>query len=455
MAARQSQLPHEQQIEALHNAWQSALEAQHAAEESRERLLFIANASAALSEALDVNVILQRIADVAVPHISDYCIIDLIDEETGNLERAVVSCRDTSLTERINADAVHSLNDAEIQHPVRQALHTARTMVVQEASEIDEQASAAESALAAWLSDLRILSCIITVLQARERVFGVMIFAITDPNRRYHPDDLIMAEDVTHRVAHALDNALLFQRAEEALKERDRYLSVASHELRSPLTVVSGFGALMLRQLKAPEPNIVKLRMLGQELQRGVERLEMLTDGLLASSSIEQGFTNAGISKLDLTALMETLLVDIRAACAEDQYRRIVFNAPPAVIGYWNGPSLERAFSNVLSNALKYSPSDVDVRVRIVRDDEMVTIQVSDRGIGMSKEEQAHLFSPFVRGQVARKTATGTGLGLYITKQVVDRHGGDIAIESTAGEGSTVTIRLPLDASHPPVQQAD
>ena len=223
------------------------------------------------------------------------------------------------------------------------------------------------------------------------------------------------------------------------------YLSMASHELRSPLTVVSGFGALILRQISAPEPDLERIEMLGRELKLGVERLELLTDGLLASASLQAGLLDGSFGPVDLSALVGGLLTSINSTSERVDDRTITFDGPDSIIGNCDAESIERAVHNLVSNALKYSPEGGNVHVWVYSDADVAAISVRDEGIGMSEEEQAELFSPFVRGRAARETAQGSGLSLYITKQIVEQHHGEIDVESQPGVGSTFTIRLPLN----------
>ncbi|MDQ3524863.1 MAG: ATP-binding protein [Chloroflexota bacterium] len=123
--------------------------------------------------------------------------------------------------------------------------------------------------------------------------------------------------------------------------------------------------------------------------------------------------------------------------------RDIVFDAPQAVDGLWDPVRIDHVVTNLVSNALKYSPAGGEVRVRIVEDDNWVQLDVTDSGIGIPADEQDLLFEPFARGSNTGENIAGSGLGLYIANRIVQRHGGTIAIQSALGTGTTVTARLP------------
>jgi signal transduction histidine kinase len=122
----------------------------------------------------------------------------------------------------------------------------------------------------------------------------------------------------------------------------------------------------------------------------------------------------------------------------------LTLDAAGPVVGRWDPDRLDQVLTNLVSNALKYSPEGGEVRVGVRRDDGEAALTVSDQGIGIPPAERATLFEPFARGAAARRIAEGTGLGLSIAATIVARHGGTIACESEVGVGSTFTVRLPL-----------
>lgn len=426
-------------VQRVRESWASEVDARQNAEQAYRHLGFLNQANYTLNQSLDFNTTLKNIASIVVPRVSDCCIVHLLDEDRGILRRAVVVSQDPSIADSLNHQPVEHDRDNDADQLYR-AMYTGSAIVVR-----DQDQATGTGDLFTQFREAGIRSSVITTLRSRDRVLGTMTFASTDPARTYLPGDLLMAEALAFSAGQAVDNALLYQRAEEASKVRDRYLSMASHELRSPLTVVSGFAALILRQLAAEDLDVERIRMLGHELQRGVDRLEMLTDGLLASASLQGSLPESSFVQLDLSALVQDLLTSMNATPELIGDHSVTFDAPESLRGYWDPESLERALFNIVSNALKYSPDQRNVHVSVSTDGDTAAISVRDEGIGMSEDEQAELFSPFVRGRVARETAQGTGLGLYITRQIVEQHRGTIDVESQPGEGSTFTIRLPLN----------
>lgn len=427
-------------LERLRRSWEAAVDARKGSERSRHRLEVLAEASRVLGQSLDVDTTLESVAELPVPGIADCCVVTVIDEEHDVLNHAAVACKDQTIADTLRQTMSDHLGVADTDSPVRAAVSSGHTVVVHDFNTDRPDVSP----FVGWLKGAGVVSCMATPLRARDHVFGTLTLALADNHRLFEPDDLLMAEELAQRGAQALDTALLFRQAQEASKVRERYLAMASHELRSPLTVVSGFGRLLIRNLSQPEPDLEKTMAIGHELQVGLDRLELLTEGLLAVSSMHEKPDLQELAGVDLVRLVNGIVRQAQSVVEDTVDRVIHLESPPALVGRWNGENLERAVSNLLSNALKYSPADrpVSITVRKEAGDAVVTVQ--DDGIGMTSDELEDLFTPFMRGHRARKAAMGTGLGLYITKQIVDQHHGEIDVQSEPGAGTTMRMRLPL-----------
>jgi signal transduction histidine kinase len=214
--------------------------------------------------------------------------------------------------------------------------------------------------------------------------------------------------------------------------------------LKTPLTSLVGFMQLLQRQLDRPVPDHERFRRYVAQCRQQTDRLRSLVDDLLIASRSQQGRLDLRPERFDLVALA----VEIAERCAYMPERtaehRLVLEAPAPVEGTWDRDRLDQVLTNLVSNALKYSPAGGTVLVRVERRDEEVEVTVGDEGLGISPEEQGALFQPFVRAAATNEQVGGTGLGLYIVRQIVEAHGGSAALESAVGKGTTVTVRLPL-----------
>lgn len=232
--------------------------------------------------------------------------------------------------------------------------------------------------------------------------------------------------------------------AEEAVCVREQFLSIASHELKTPLTTLKVTLQLLDRQFRQPDPDRNRVKTHLSRLWEQFDRLETLVEELLDASRIQQGRLDLRPESIDLVSLVEQVVDRFEYAPERKPEHQIVLEAEAAIVGSWDPSRLDQVVTNLVSNALKYSPEGSEVRVSLQRSDSHAMLMVSDQGIGIAAEDRKRLFQPFVRSDVVRGNVSGTGLGLYITARIVEQHGGDILVQSEPGNGSTFTIRLPL-----------
>ncbi|OJT21304.1 histidine kinase [Archangium sp. Cb G35] len=240
----------------------------------------------------------------------------------------------------------------------------------------------------------------------------------------------------------------------EAVRLREEFLSVASHELRTPLTPLKGFAALTLSRMEKGGDFPERERTLKalRSMARQTDRLTRLVDDLLDTSRIQAGRFELERAPLDLLPLVREVIE--RFELRGNEGLRFVLEAPTqAVEGIWDGPRLEQVITNLLANAVRYSPQGGTVRVSFHLSPEAVELQVRDEGIGIPSESIALLFQPFARASNATaRHFGGLGLGLFICREIVQRHGGTIWAESPGAQlGSCFHVRLPREAPAAPV----
>jgi two-component system OmpR family sensor kinase len=228
---------------------------------------------------------------------------------------------------------------------------------------------------------------------------------------------------------------------------KDDFVSNVSHELRTPLTTISGYLEMVAEEFEGEmEPR--HERML-EATRRNVGRLKQLIDDLLALSKAETRTTV--LDPVDLAVLVREAVTDVRITAARRGIHLIV-TAPDEVVPVLaDRAMLHRAFLNVLSNAVKFSRDGGDVTVDITSSEHLVEVAITDLGIGIPSAEIDRLGTRFFRASNAvTNEIAGTGLGLRITQTIVDKHAGDVVIESREGIGTTVAIRLRLHGEGPP-----
>jgi signal transduction histidine kinase len=247
------------------------------------------------------------------------------------------------------------------------------------------------------------------------------------------------------QAAVAIDNARLVEATREAVRLRENFLAIAAHELRTPLTAVKGTAQLIARQLR--RPGFDRDRALAQftRLDEQVDRMTTLVGDVLDVAQLQGGRLALRRARVDLVALTRGVLAAFTEAPERTVAHALALDADEALWLDADPSRLEQVLTNLVSNALKYSPDGGEVRCTVRREGERAMLTVRDQGVGIAPEEQGQLFSPFARAAPER-AIRGLGLGLYITRELVERHGGTIALASAPGMGTTVTVRLPLAA---------
>jgi signal transduction histidine kinase len=238
--------------------------------------------------------------------------------------------------------------------------------------------------------------------------------------------------------------------AERAVRIRDDFLAMAGHELRTPLTSLHGSVETLLRAarqglLGAPTPDRVQ-RIL-TVIEKQDERLIKLVNNLLDVSRLSEGRLELELEEVDLSAVVYDVVECFREEIARAQCR-LEIHAPDHIVGWWDRSRLEQVVTNLLTNALKYGAGS-EVTIAVSANATSAHLAVADRGIGIAPQHLERIFGRFERA-VAGKEYSGVGLGLSITRDIVEALGGTIGVVSEPGGGATFTVELPLQAMAQP-----
>jgi PAS domain S-box-containing protein len=255
--------------------------------------------------------------------------------------------------------------------------------------------------------------------------------------------------DITDRKRTEQENTRLNQELERALRTHDEFLSATSHDLKNPLAAIKATADLLRRHMETgrladAEPS----RRLLANIDRSVTQMLGMVQNLLDLVRAEPGQVLAlNRGPTDLVAMVEHAVSEVQRVHPEHRIRTEIYGEPAGFMGEWDRLWLERGITNLLDNAVKYSPDGGDVSITVApapTPEPSIILTVHDHGVGIPVADLPHIFDRFHRGSNVVGKIPGTGIGLAVVRQVIESHGGTIAIASSPGAGTTVRVSLPL-----------
>jgi PAS domain S-box-containing protein len=404
----------------LHRAERARAEA----EAMQRRLAIVARVNGILTESLEAASTLERVARTLVESFGEACVIEL----RSDLARCepIVAHRD-----RDQEDAVRTFARGDVAAGEGPALAVA---------------SSGTAAAPGWAGRRR--------LRAGISVGEVSLGAITVFERAASPfgkADASLLEDLAKRIAMFLEKVRLYDEARRAIAIRDEFLSIAAHELRTPVTALRLQIEMLARMLQGESLDAQvtqRARTRADAAVRQLGRFVELIDALLDVSRISSKQVLLSPEECDLAQLVREVVARSSEAAARAGCSVSVRGAE-AARGSWDRMRVEQIAVNLLGNAIKYG-AGAPIEIVVEAGEDLARLVVTDQGIGIAPEHLGRVFDRFERAAPSGSYG-GLGLGLYITRQMVLAHGGTIAVESRVGAGSTFTVALPrrLDLAAP------
>ncbi len=422
----------------LYSAEQAARAASSAAS---ERAAFLAEATALLTSSLEYDTTLEHLARLAVPRLADWCIID-VQEPDGALHPMAIAHHQPERATLVQELRRRYPLDTLPEHPVARVIQSGQTLISPEDPTAPLALRGVDAGHTALLETLEVRSQMVVPLIARGIILGALSF-VSARRGRYGPAELALAEELAHRAELALDNVRLYRAAQQAVQIRDQFLSIASHELKTPLTSIFGNVQLLQRRLTREgalgERDTRTLRAVVEQ----TDRLRRLVDALLDISRLQAGQLSVARDLVDLGVLVRQVVAEYQPTL--EQHTLTCQTPASSLLVRGDALRLEQVLHNLLQNAVKYSPQGGPVHVRAEMHDGHARVYVSDEGIGIPTAALPRIFQRFFRAANAdTRHISGMGVGLYVVSEIVALHGGEVSVESTEGRGSTFAISLPL-----------
>jgi PAS domain S-box-containing protein len=370
---------------------------------------FLAEASAVLGSSLGYESTLAAVARLSVPQLADWCAVDVLSPE-GQLETQVVAHADPS---------------REVLEPEERPADPRVLLVV-----------------ATGEAQLGPGSTMIVPLVVGDRPFGAMTFVAAETRRGYDRQDLILAQEIARRAALAMDNARAYHEVRAAVQMRDTFLSIASHELKTPMSSLTLLLSGLLRSARAGKLDELsgdKIIARLERVEEQADRLTALMNQLLDVSRLAAGRFALAPTDTDLVAVAREVLTRFQEEAGQaGATLELVAEGP--VVGRWDRGRLDQVLTNLITNALKYGASS-PITVEVAGGPDTARLSVVDRGPGIAEADQTRIFDQYERA--ASTNLGGLGLGLWLVRELVRAHGGEVAVRSRPGEGAAFTVILP------------
>lgn len=407
-------------------------------EMERRRAEQLSEISKQLANSLDYETTLQAITKILVPKLGDWCVIIIVAPD-GMMRVMSVSADPTKA--EIAKKLQDCIPDPHSTEGIPRVIRTGKSVLY---SSFPDEMNVGTDEASVLARKLGIHSYMAVPLIVRGQTIGAVSTVSSKPERTYGQSDLAFLEELGRRFAVALDSARHYGDALRTIQVREDFLSIASHELRTPLSPLR--MQFQMAEVYAKQiPDTVPVRKDLLELMTGagvqVDRLLRLVDNLLDVSRITAGRLNLHIERFDLANLITEIAKRYEPILKKADCE-LKLDLPKELFGEWDKSRIEQVVLNLFSNAIKFGGGKV-IEISLLSQSAEARLSMRDYGIGIAAEDLDRIFHRFERSASVTHFG-GLGLGLYISREIVEAHSGKISAQSTPGQGACFTVRLPL-----------
>jgi signal transduction histidine kinase/ActR/RegA family two-component response regulator len=409
---------------------------------NEEAFRLLAGASDLLSNCTDYEATIEMIANLLVSSLASWCAIDLLTDES-KISRVAVAHRDPTKVDLTRQILLNYPAKPTAKRGVYRVIESGKSILIP----VTPESMWAQRCDDPWhlqtVMDLGSTSYMCVPLIARGHAVGSIM--LLSGERTYDENDLRTAEELAHRIAMAVDNVQMFRKMQQALKTHDDFLATLSHELRTPLNIIQGWIDI-LRSENLDKTSFDQAMIV---LDRNSQLQVRMVNDLLDVARIEARKLTMELELVDLVKVLTTVTDSFMPTAVQKKIsvQARIGTEPQMLLG--DSSHLHRMALNLLSNAVKFTPSGgrVDLELRIIENEAVMTIV--DTGTGIDSDFLPHVFKSFRQeDNTTVRVHGGLGLGLAISKHIVEQHRGNIVITSPGkGKGTEVTVRLPLHSA--------
>lgn len=406
---------------------------------------FLAEAGSALLSTLDEGQIYERLVQLCVPRIADWCIVVVPGDDNVPTQVAIKHAD----PDKVGAAQSYRARLASTKElPWNPSLRGKKSLLLS-GEQIDHfEESGGSSVYARLLQDIDASSVIMSPLGARGRTLGVMLWITAESERTYDSSDRDLADELARRTGLTADGARLYKEsqvardeAENANRAKDEFLAVVSHELRTPLTPILGW----LELLRSPSIDDVMRGQAYNVIERNARAQAQLVNDILDVSRITTGKLRMELKRTDVASLVENAVESLRTN-ADSQSITLELAIDDVGEADIDVNRIQQVVWNLLQNAIKFTQPGGRISVSLVRNGETARLQITDSGVGIRPDFLPYVFDRFRQADSSStRKAGGLGLGLAIVYHIVEAHGGHATAWSEGeGKGATFTVELPL-----------
>jgi signal transduction histidine kinase len=359
-------------------------------------------------------------------------------EETGKIQQVSFNHVDRKKAPLVEQLFEEYVGNGHSTHGVGKILTSGKAEIISKITPEVIQ-SAKSSKISDIVKRLELKSYMGIPLKARDKIIGAVTFSSSVPGRYYTKKDLAFVQELGRRIAFALDNAQHFTNAQKAVRLRDDFLSVASHELKTPVTSLKAFTQVMKTRFerRGNKEDAVQL----DKMDSQINKLTALIQDLLDTTKMQSGKLQLHMDTFSLDDLVSEIVEEIQRTTNHT----LVIKKRTKKIMYGDRERIGQVLTNLITNAMKYSLESEPIIIKTEETKSDLICSVQDFGIGISEYQIPFLFERFYREIGSREnTFPGLGLGLYISSEIIKRHEGKIWVESEKGKGSRFYFSLPL-----------
>lgn len=396
---------------------------------------FLAAAGERLAASYDSGEVLDHIVELAVPTLADGCILENCVD--GGYRAGAVAHSDPLVEKTLRRITTSAARQSPANHPLSEVLRTRASVLIQTGAAASIAQASRNPSYIDGIRAMNPQAALFLPLVARGQLIGVL--SLFRSTREFDRDDRGFADDLGRLAALALDNSRLLDAVRGSLRAQEEMVGVVSHDLRNPVAAIRMLSGALLRGSDNTAPASKESLAL---IAEAADQMDALIGDLLDVTRLEAGMLAIAPEAVDASVLLNEALRTLQPLMDQKRIElaiRIGANLPKVVADI---ERIQQALSNLIGNAIKFTPTGGKVVIEALADSDKVTVSIADTGIGISEEDLPRVFDRY--WQSTRTNRQGAGLGLAIAKGIIESHGGNLWLESRIGKGTVAQFSLPV-----------